>query len=142
MFSNSKKFLRLISDKLTEAHDMICGDISPKMRQMIVQDFQNGKFNVLLCQTQACKEGLTLDAADVSIFLDVYPPSADYLQAKDRMIATSPERVKPKELIHVMMKDTYDVQTYNLVKRNADETAIINDYKNYIAERRQNNGEQ
>lgn len=142
VFSNSKKFLRLISDKLTEAHDMICGDISPKMRQMIVQDFQNGKFNVLLCQTQACKEGLTLDAADVSIFLDVYPPSADYLQAKDRMIATSPERVKPKELIHVMMKDTYDVQTYNLVKRNADETAIINDYKNYIAERRQNNGEQ
>ncbi len=142
VFSNSKKFLRLISDKLTEAHDMICGDISPKMRQMIVQDFQNGKFNVLLCQTQACKEGLTLDAADVSIFLDVYPPSADYLQAKDRMIATSPERVKPKELIHVMMKDTYDVQTYNLVKRNADETAIINDYKNYITERRQNNGKQ
>ena len=142
VFSNSKKFLRLISDKLTEAHDMICGDISPKMRQMIVQDFQNGKFNVLLCQTQACKEGLTLDAADVSIFLDVYPPSSDYLQAKDRMIATSPERVKPKELIHVMMKDTYDVQTYNLVKRNADETAIINDYKNYITERRQNNGEQ
>lgn len=142
VFSNSKKFLRLISDKLTEAHDMICGDISPKMRQTIVQDFQNGKLNVLLCQTQACKEGLTLDAADVSIFLDVYPPSADYLQAKDRMIATSPERVKPKELIHVMMKDTYDVQTYNLVKRNADETAIINDYKNYIAERRQNNGEQ
>ena len=142
VFSNSKKFLRLISDKLTEAHDMICGDISPKMRQMIVQDFQNGKFNVLLCQTQACKEGLTLDAADVSIFLDVYPPSADYLQAKDRMIATSPERVKPKELIHVMMKDTYDVQTYNLVKRNADETAIINDYKNYITERRQTHGEQ
>ena len=142
VFSNSKKFLRLISDKLTEAHDMICGDISPKMRQLIVQDFQNRKFNVLLCQTQACKEGLTLDAADVSIFLDVYPPSADYLQAKDRMIATSPERVKPKELIHVMMKDTYDVQTYNLVKRNADETAIINDYKNYITERRQTHGEQ
>ena len=41
-----------------------------------------------------------------------------------------------------MMKDTYDVQTYNLVKRNADETAIINDYKNYITERRQNNGKQ
>ena len=142
VFSNSKKFLRLISDKLTETHNMICGDISPKMRQIIVQGFQNGRYKVLLCQTQACKEGLTLDAADVSIFLDVYPPSSDYLQAKDRMIATSPERVKPKELIHVMMKDTYDVQTYNLVKRNVDETAIINDYKNYITERRQNNGKQ
>ena len=91
-----------------------------------------------MCQTQACKEGLTLDAADTSIFLDVYPPSADYLQAKDRMIATTEERVKSKKLIHVMLQDTYDVQCYRLVERNVDETAIINDYKKYIEERRKN----
>ena len=141
VFSNSKKFLRLISDKLTETHDMICGDVSAKMRQMIVQDFQNGKFNVLLCQTQACKEGLTLDTADVSIFLDTYPPCADYLQARDRMIATTPERNKPKEIIHVMMQGTYDEKMYRLVDKNIDEASLINDYKKYIAERREANGE-
>ena len=112
------------------------------MRGDIVKYFQNGEYQVLLCQTQACKEGLTLDAADVSIFMDVYPPSADYLQAKDRMVATTPERVKPKELIHVMLQDTYDVQCYKLVERNVDETAIINDYKKYIEERRKTNGKQ
>ena len=140
VFSNSKKFLRLISTELSVDHHIICGDINPKARLEYVDEFQRSAIKVLLCQTQACKEGLTLDAADTSIFLDVYPPSADYLQAKDRMIATTQDNVKPKKLIHVMMQDTYDVQCYRLVERNVDETAIINDYKNYIEERRKNNG--
>ena len=140
VFSNSKKFLKLIGEEISVPHSIICGDVNPKTRMQIVDLFQSGGVKVLLCQTQACKEGLTLDAADTSIFLDVYPPSADYLQAKDRMIATSEERIKPKKLIHVMLQDTYDVQCYNLVERNVDETAIINDYKKYIEERRQNNG--
>ena len=142
VFSNSKKFLRLISTEITQEHHLICGDVNPKNRLEYVEEFQKGKISVLLCQTQACKEGLTLDAADTSIFLDVYPPSADYLQAKDRMIPTTEERVKPKKLIHVMMQDTYDVQCYRLVERNVDETAIINDYKKYIEERRKKNGRQ
>ena len=142
VFSNSKKFLRLISSKLPVKHGMICGDIPPKMRQELVNAFQNHKYPIMLCQTQACKEGLTLDAADVSIFLDTYPPSADYSQAKDRMVATTPERSKPKEIIHVMLQDTYDEKTFALVQKNIDETAIINDYKNYINERRQRNGKQ
>ena len=142
IFSNSKKFLRLISTELTQQHHLICGDINPKARMEYVEDFQNGVVKIMLCQTQACKEGLTLDAADTSIFLDVYPPSADYLQAKDRMVATAQENVKPKKLIHVMLQDTYDVQTYRLVERNVSETAIINDYKKYIQERRKVNGKQ
>ena len=96
---------------------------------------------MLLCQTQACKEGLTLDTADVSIFLDTYPPCADYLQARDRMIATTPERNKPKEIIHVMMQGTYDEKMYRLVDKNIDEASLINDYKKYIAERREADGE-
>ena len=142
VFSNSKKFLRLISSKLPVKHGMICGDIPPKMRQELVNAFQEYKYPVMLCQTKACKEGLTLDAADVSIFLDTYPPSADYSQAKDRMVATTPERNKSKEIIHVMLQGTYDEKTFALVQKNIDETAIINDYKNYINERRQRNGKQ
>ena len=41
-----------------------------------------------------------------------------------------------------MLQDTYDVQCYKLVERNVDETAIINDYKKYIEERRKTNGKQ
>jgi len=142
VFSNSKKFLKYISTHLKCKHSLICGDVTLKQRGEIVAAFQGDALDVLLCQTQACKEGLTLDNADVSIFMDVFPPSADYSQAKDRMVATTPERVKPKELIHVMLQDTYDVQTYKLVERNVDETAAINDYKNYIEQRRKEHGKQ
>lgn len=142
VFSNSKKFLKYIEPNIKAKHAIIHGEVTPLCRGDIVRKFQRGEVKVLLCQTQACKEGLTLDAADVSIFMDVYPPSADYLQAKDRMIATTPDRVKPKELIHVMLQDTYDVQCYNLVGRNIDETAIINDYKQHIEQRRKEHGEQ
>jgi hypothetical protein len=58
------------------------------------------------------------------------------------MVATIPERNKPKEIIHVMMQGTYDEKTFSLVKKNIDETAIINDYKKYIEERRQTHGKQ
>lgn len=142
VFSNSKKFLKYIEPNIKAKHAIIHGEVTPLCRGDIVRKFQRGEVKVLLCQTQACKEGLTLDAADVSIFMDVYPPSADYLQAKDRMIATTPDRVKPKELIHVMLQDTYDVQCYKLVGRNVDETAIINDYKQHIEQRRKEHGEQ
>ena len=142
VFSNSKKFLKYIYGHIKEKCQIIHGEIKPKVRGDIIKAFQNGEYQVLLCQTQACKEGLTLDAADVSIFMDVYPPSADYLQAKDRMIATTQDRVKPKELIHVMLQDTYDVQCYKLVARNVDETAIINDYKQHVEQRRIEHGKQ
>lgn len=141
VFSNSKKFLLLISRELEKvSHSIICGDVPPKNRAERVKMFQDGRMKVMLCQTQACKEGLTLDAADTSIFLDVYPPSADYLQAKDRMVATTPERSKPKELYHVMMQGTYDEKTFALVQRNINETALINDYKKYVEERKKHNG--
>lgn len=143
VFSNSKKLLLLISRELDKInHRIICGDTAPKRRTNIVDEFQAGRVKLILCQTQACKEGLTLDAADTSIFLDTYPPASDYSQAKDRMVATIPERNKPKEIIHVMMQGTYDEKTFSLVKRNIDETAIINDYKKYIEERRQTHGKQ
>lgn len=142
VFSNSKKFLKYIGQHIKQSHYVICGDVVPKARIEIVNKFQRGEVKVLLCQTQACKEGLTLDTADVSIFMDVYPPSADYLQAKDRMVATTKDRVKPKELIHVMLDGTYDVQTYSLVQKNVDETAIINDYKQHLEARRKQHGEQ
>lgn len=134
VFSNSTKLLRLVCGEVCAK--MIIGDTPAKQRQEHINKFQEGKEKVLLIQTQAGKEGLTLDMADVTIFLDTYPPAADYQQAKDRMVATSPERVKPQEIIHLMIEDTYDARLYNLVAQGIAETDVINDYKKYIKEAR------
>ncbi len=142
VFSNSKKFLYLIKSYIKEPLGFICGDVPPLERAKLIEAYQRSKFRIMLCQTQACKEGITLDNADVSIFMDLYPPAADYMQAKDRMVATAPERVKPKEIIHVVLQGTYDATLFSLVQHNVNETAVLNDYKNFIKERRNRNGEQ
>lgn len=131
-FSNSKIFLGLIGAFFGEHCGLITGEVPAKKRQELVDSFQSGRLKLLGIQTQAGKEGLTLDTADVTIFLDVFPPAADYMQAKDRMVATTPERVKPKEIIHLMMQDSYDERLYQLVKNNIAQTAVINDYIHYM----------
>lgn len=139
VFTNSKKFIDVLDRKLDLCnipHIAIHGSVAPSVRQDVVAMFQSGRCPVLLGQTQAIKEGLTLDMADVTIFLDTYPPASDYSQAKDRMIATKQENVKPQEIIHLMMKDTYDEQLYKLVEHNVSTTDVINDYITYIKERK------
>lgn len=138
VFSNSKKFIMLVKDVVQCC--VIVGDTNKAMREKNIRDFQSGVAKVIVIQTQAGKEGLTLDQADVTIFLDTFPPAADYLQAKDRMVSTSPDRVKPKEIIHLMMSGTYDEELYKLVEHNVGVTDVLNNYINYINERRNKNG--
>jgi SNF2 family DNA or RNA helicase len=137
VFSNSKRLVYLV--KAYVRCVVITGDTPPKERQQHIVSFQNGTTRVIILQTQAGKEGLTLDKADVTIFLDTYPPAADYLQAKDRMVPTRPDRVKPQEIIHLMMKGTYDEHLYKLVAKGVSDTDVINDYIKYV-ERRKHNG--
>lgn len=138
VFSNSKKFIDLVRNEVKCVY--ITGETNIKIRQAAINSFQKGEHKVIVIQTQAGKEGLTLDKADVTIFLDTYPPAADYMQAKDRMVPTTQENVKPQEIIHLMMKDTYDERLYNLVKQGISDTEVINDYIKYIKERRIPNG--
>jgi SNF2 family DNA or RNA helicase len=138
IFSNSKRLIYLV--KAYVKCVVITGDVPPKERQQHIVSFQNGTTRVIILQTQAGKEGLTLDNADVTIFLDTYPPAADYLQARDRMVATVPEHVKPQSIIHLMMKGTYDEHLYQLVEQGISDTDVINDYINYIKGRRITNG--
>lgn len=133
IFSNSKKYLKLLSDELNA--NLICGDTKPEDRVKYVKDFQTHG-GLLLCQTQACKEGLTLDNADTTIFTDLFPPSADYLQAKDRMVATSEERNKPKKLLRVYYKDTLDEQCIKTVDSNIELSDLINSYSQHLKEMR------
>lgn len=134
IFSNSKKYQMKLQKKLK--CNAICGDTNINDRRKYITEFQtNG--GLLLCQTQACKEGITLDNADTTIFMDVMPPMADYLQAKDRMVATTPDRNKPKKLIHIVLEGTVDETCWNAVMHNIKESDLINSYSEYLTERKQ-----
>ena len=132
IFSNSRKYLELLQEDF--GYPIICGSTKIEDRAKIAEKFQK-EGGIVLCQIQACKEGITLDNADTSIFMDAYPPAADYLQAKDRMVATTEERNKPKKLIHVMLEGTYDATLFDLVERQISLTDTINNFKQYLEDR-------
>lgn len=132
IFSNFTQYLEKLSQELNIPY-LIIGKTSAEKREELKRDFQNGKINQLFINTQAGKEALTVDRAEVAIFLDMYPPYGDIDQAENRFTATTPElKEKPHLLIHLMMDKCYDKELFELVKRRASETEIINNYKAYI----------
>lgn len=135
IFSLSTKYINLLTtqfEKLNIKHTKIVGDTPILERQTNINMFQNGVSKVLLIQTLCGKEGYTLDSADTAIFLDMYPPAGAFKQAEDRLVATSPAALKPQELIHVMLRGTYDERLFKLVADNIAETEVLNDYHKYI----------
>lgn len=135
IFSLSTKYLVLLTNILQEANinvATITGETKSETRMKNVNKFQNNELNVLLIQALCGKEGLTLDNADTAVFLDAYPPAGIYQQAKDRIIATTEDRIKPQEIIHVMLQNTYDERLFKLVEDNFEATEVLNDYNKYI----------
>lgn len=136
IFSKFKKGIHLLHNTLSEkriAGQVITGEVSSKDRATLVDAFQRGAYRYLILQIDACKEGLTLDEADVEIFLDAYPPAADIQQAEDRFVATTEDKKdKSHQIIQLMIEGTYDEECYNLVERRASSIDCINSYINYI----------
>lgn len=136
IFSKFKKGIQLLHNILSEKRitgQVITGEVSAKDRASIVDAFQRGDYRYLILQIDACKEGLTLDNADVEIFLDAYPPAADVQQAEDRFVATTEaKKDKSHQIIQLMIEGTYDEECYNLVERRASSIDCINSYINYI----------
>lgn len=131
VFSRFTQFLKLLGKKIPQLQVLV-GDVAPSDRNKLIKDFQSDKLKILAIQIDAGKEGITLDHADTLIFTDIYPPASDILQAKDRIVATSPERNKPKEIIELMMADSYDEELYKITQDRVDATDIANNYIDYL----------
>ncbi len=92
VFCHHKDVLSGIADQLSGLkqythirHDRIDGSVSSKRRQEIVESFQSGGLDVLLCNTIAAKEGITLTAADTVLFIEREWVPTDEEQAEDRV---------------------------------------------------------
>lgn len=132
IFSSFTKFIKILQRELN-TENVIIGETAPKRREKLRKDFQDGKINHLIINTQAGKEALTLDRAQVAIFLDIYPPYGDVDQAENRFTSTTEAlKDKPHTIIQVMMDGTYDEKLFNLVKARASETEILNNYKAHL----------
>lgn len=131
IFSRFTSFIKIIQERIPTV-GVLVGETKTSERNELINDFQSGKLHVLVIQIDAGKEGITLDSADVLIFTDIFPPASDILQAKDRIVATVPERNKPKEVIELMMADSYDEKLYELTEERIESTDIANNYIKYL----------
>lgn len=137
IFSNSTKFLLYLSEKLNTKL-MVTGQHSLKERQRSVDAFQKSKKQkILLVNTVAGKEGLTLDAATTAIFTDTIPPASNMLQARERITNTVAERVgEDKKIFYLSMEGTYDERLFDLVAQNIENIDPVNNYKDYLKGRK------
>lgn len=131
IFSRFTKFIKLVNENITNG-SVLVGETKPEERNSLISSFQSGKLQVLTIQIDAGKEGITLDNADVLIFTDIFPPASDILQAKDRIVTTSEDRNKPKEIIELCMTDSYDEALYDVVQQKIELTDIANNYIKYL----------
>ena len=132
-FSNFTQYLKQLDTECTISHRILCGDTPMKTRKEIENDFQAGHFNYLFMNIKAGKESLTLDRAERIVFLDVCPPIGDIQQAAERFTATSESKNQiPKEIIYLILKNTFDEDLYNAVIEGATMTDVLNNFKEYI----------
>lgn len=132
IFSNFTGWLKLLSKEL-KCDNLIIGETSKARREELKNKFQSGEIKLLLINIKAGKEGITLDNADVAIFTDKYPPVGDILQAEDRFVATTKDKLNTEHtLIDLVMKDSYEENILHMLENNQGEIDIINNYINYI----------
>lgn len=115
--------------------EKITGKVSIKKRNEIVTAFQNHNIKILILQIDACKEALTLDAAETIIFTDIYPPIADIEQAEDRFVATKKDYANKEHTVYkLILEGTYDEAIRDLVESRASEIDAVNNYIKYLKE--------
>ncbi len=84
VFTHHRDVLKRLAEKFRDART-INGDTPSKTRQQIVDDFQAGHIPVLICNTVAAKEGITLTKADTVLFIEREWTPTDEEQAEDRV---------------------------------------------------------
>ena len=132
IFSNFTRWLKLLAKEL-DCNNLIIGETSKVHREELKNDFQSGKIKLLLLNIKAAKEGITLDTASTAIFTDKFPPVGDIMQAEDRFVATTKDKKDlGHTIINLIMKGTYEENIEHLLKNNASDIDVINNYINYL----------
>lgn len=116
VFSHSRKLIELCAKKLSSkkiSYVEITGAVDPQMRAANVARFQLGDVQVALCTTGAGAEGITLNRASRSLFLQVPPSLVQWKQAAAR--TGGKEHGDPLETIVSIVQGTVEERMVDIV---------------------------
>lgn len=106
---------------------MIHGEMENADKHSTATAFQNGKFDVLLCNIISAGTGFTLDRAETEIFTDKAWNPPENEQAEDRITPTTEARNHKHTIISLVAKDSYDYRINALLDQKKSITDIINE---------------
>jgi SNF2 family DNA or RNA helicase len=132
IFSNFSSYLKKLNDLLISKKfntDTIIGEDSKFHREKVVNDFQEGKLNIILANIQAAGVGLTLDRAGTVIFLDRDYIPASNQQAEDRIVPTTENSNQNCTIIDVVCKDSIDSKINDLLSKKKSIIEVVNNYR-------------
>jgi SWI/SNF-related matrix-associated actin-dependent regulator 1 of chromatin subfamily A len=96
----------------------IAGSTQDKQRQTIIADFQEGQVTFLICSTLAMKEGVNLDTADTTLFVERQWVPAHEKQAAARVRRLTQESSVCHKVV-LSAKDTVDMHFDKVVSEKA-----------------------
>ena len=114
IFSNWTQITNVVEERLSKYRVCtITGEVDDSYRQLIKNDFQAGKYDVLVGSTGAMGTGLTLTAATVEIFMDEPWNRAKKEQAEDRCHRTG--TTENVTIYTLLTKGTIDERIHEIV---------------------------
>lgn len=125
-FSSYFKIIKPELEKLGKRVGIIDGSRTKKNKMDTAERFQNGGYDVLLCNIIAAGTGFTLDRSDTVIFLDKDFNPANNEQAQDRIVPTTEERYHSINVISLVVEGSIDERVNDILDRKEDLTSIIN----------------
>jgi SWI/SNF-related matrix-associated actin-dependent regulator 1 of chromatin subfamily A len=96
--------------------DTITGEVKSERRSDIVDEFQAGNLDVLVCSTLAAKEGLTLTAADTVVFVEREWVPGWEEQAEDRVNRIGQD-AKTVHALYFTVEGTIDEKFNHLIEQ-------------------------
>ncbi len=110
-----------------------------KNKTEVANDFQSGKYDIILANIQAGSKGITLDRADAMIFLDEDWRPDENKQAAARFTATTEDRVKLRTIYRLEISNVFNVNGIpiysmdryinDVVTGKIKQTELINNFK-------------
>ena len=88
VFAHHKDVVEALSDIPSVSRAFITGSTVDSYRQSKISEFQEGKLPFLICSTLAMKEGINLDAADTTLFVE-----REWVPAHERQAASRVRRI-------------------------------------------------
>lgn len=94
--------------------ECINGDVKPKLRLKIVEDWKAGKFDALICQQQTMRHGADLSYASAAVYYSNMPHGEARIQTEDRTVHFA--KKDASLIVDLCTADSVDAELADMVR--------------------------